>query len=180
MTTSSESNPSSPKRPNRLSRSDRAELAAGLALFAVVGVSLSGLGHGIRSWAYPTALTYLLAGIGAILIVRRLIVVWRRTSTDTAEAADDGATADAPKSRVATDVAVVTGIAVLYAVVTPMLGFWLTSFLAMGGLAVFLSDRKDVRRILLTLVTVAAVCVAGYLLFLQVFYVPVPLGPFEL
>lgn len=176
--------------PKKLSRSDLRELGAGLVLFAVVGVSLSGLGDGIRSWAYPTALTYLLATIGTILIGRRLLVVALRrapsaeTGSDAeaeapaAEAESDADTGDrgATTSRRVTDIAVITGVAVLFAILIPVLGFWLTSFLAMGGLAIFLSDRKDVKRIGFTVLIVAAVCVGGYLLFLHVFYVPVPLG----
>lgn len=141
------------------------DLGAGLALLVIAGVAASGLGKGTQDWLFPQVLTCLLAAVGVVLILRWAVLRPRRRGA--------GADAEGPRGR-RIDVLVMAGTIVVYALVIPLIGFWISSFLMLVGVCLFISDRRNVRSTALIVGVSAAVCVATYLIFEQIFYVPVP------
>lgn len=141
------------------------DLGAGLALLVIAAVAASGLGKGTQDWLFPQALTCLLAAVGAVLILRWLVLRPRRRGAD-------AAAEDSRGTR--TDVLVTVGVIVVYALVIPLIGFWISSFLMLVGLCLYISDRRSVRSAAVIVGVSVAVCVVTYLVFEQIFYVPVP------
>ena len=65
-------------------------------------------------------------------------------------------------------------IAVCYLLVMSGLGFWLSSFLMLSLVSIYLTRDKTRHNMALAIVVSLATCVVAYVVFLHVFYVPLP------
>jgi hypothetical protein len=54
------------------------------------------------------------------------------------------------------------------------LGFWLASFLMLSVASFYLTQKKTRRNLTLAVAVPLGVCIVAYLVFLRVFYVPLP------
>lgn len=159
-----------PKKSPSLTRLFDYDLGGGLALLAVVAVSVSQMGHGVRDWLYPRALSYLMGAVGLVLVIK-----WAVRAVKAMRAGDVPTESKLPGREAATDAGVVTIAALVYAVAISIVGFWLTTFVVVGLLSVYLTERRDPKAVAISVVVAAAVSVVGYFVFLHVFYVPVPM-----
>jgi hypothetical protein len=74
-----------------------------------------------------------------------------------------------------TDFPVVAGAIVLgYVFVMYGLGFWLASFLMLSLTSLYLTLQKTRNNLIVAVVVPLAACVVAYIVFLHVFYVPLP------
>jgi hypothetical protein len=65
-------------------------------------------------------------------------------------------------------------IALGYLLVTHGLKFWLSSFLMLSLASIYLTLENTRHNLGLAIIVPLATCVVAYVVFLQVFYVPVP------
>ena len=72
------------------------------------------------------------------------------------------------------DVLVFCAIVLAYILVMNGLGFWLASFLMLSLASIYLTPQKTPRNIGLAIVVPLAACIVAYVVFLHVFYVPLP------
>lgn len=141
------------------------DVLASLALFLIAAVMLSQTGHEVRDWAMPRALNYVLIGVGAVLAIKGLVRPGAKVPLVPAVARGRGL-----------DTALVMAVALAYAFVIPVLGFWLSSVVVLFVLSVTLAERRALRTVLQSAAVAVGVCVTAYLLMQHVFYVPLPAG----
>ena len=67
-------------------------------------------------------------------------------------------------------------IAVVYLIVMSSIGFWLSSFLMLSSVSLYLTRNKTRHNVTLAIVVPLASCVVAYVVFIKIFYVPVPQG----
>lgn len=158
-----------PKKRPWLTRLFDYDLGAGLALLAVVVVSFSQMGHGVRDWVYPRALTYLIGIIALTLVIRWTVRVVKGARDDIP------AGGKLAERQTAVDTGVVIMAALIYAVGMSVIGFWVTTFVVLGLLSAYLTERRNAKALAISVVVAAVVSIAGYFVFLHVFYVPVPM-----
>ena len=145
---------------------DRDFLAA-LALFFIGSVSLAAEGADLMNWVFPRLATYFILFVAAVLVVRVVFAkVVERTPDIISMSAED--------RLVALDVLVFLLIALGYLLVMYGLGFWLASFLMLSLASIYLTVEKTRRNLALAIVVPFAACVMAYVVFLHVFYVPLP------
>lgn len=77
--------------------------------------------------------------------------------------------------RPAADIAVFIGLMLVGVIAISYLSFWPSTFLMLGIISVFLTERRTRGAISISVVTAIIVCLLSYLLFVRVFYVPLPL-----
>jgi len=147
---------------------DRDFLAALILLF-IGAVSLAKAGDDLMNWAFPRLATYFILFAAAVLVVR---VVF----TAVAERAPDIISMSAEDRIVALDVFWFLLISLGYLLVMYGLGFWLASFLMLLLASVYLTLDKTRRNLGLAVVVPLGTCIAAYVVFQHVFYVPVPLA----
>ncbi|MBF0278875.1 MAG: tripartite tricarboxylate transporter TctB family protein [SAR324 cluster bacterium] len=147
---------------------DRDFLTA-LVLFSIGAVFLSDSGNDLKDWIFPLMATYLVLGIASALL---LIVIFRavmRRLPDSIHLSSG--------DRIASfDVLVFISIVLIYIFVMYGLGFWLSSFLMLLFTSIYLTLEKTQTNIKLAVIVPLCACVAAYLLFTHVFYVPFPEG----
>ena len=143
------------------------DLVGALVLFLVGGVSLSGLGTGMQNWLFPQVLTYLIFFVGAVLMLRVMLgaAVKHVPNIMRASREDHG---------VIVDVLVFCAIVLAYILLLDGLGFWLSSFLMLSLASIYLTPKKTRRNIVLAVVVSLVACALAYVVFLHVFYVPLP------
>lgn len=96
--------------------------------------------------------------------------------TPAARAGDQAVSGGAARGlRPAADIAIFLGVVIASVVAMPYLTFWPTSFLMLGIISIFLTERRSRGAIGISVVTAIIVCVISYLLFVRLFYVPLPL-----
>ena len=80
-----------------------------------------------------------------------------------------------PEDRVVlVDLLVFGAIVLGYVFVMYGLGFWLASFLMLSLTSLYLTLEKTRRNLILAVAVPLAACVVAYIVFLHVFYVPLP------
>lgn len=143
----------------------------------VGATSLTAMGEGgLQDWVFPQTATYLLLLIGAVLVVR-----WALRRGRPGGDSGDGdtrrvtlsLTARGPGAEV---VLFVVGLAV-YVLMIPLVGFWSMSFVMVAAVSLLLAERMTLRHAAVSLAVASVVSVAGYLVFMRVFFVPVPQAP---
>jgi hypothetical protein len=145
------------------------DLMAALVFLAIGGVALAAMGTRVEDWVFPRVLAYLLVAIAAILALRG--------AAQAARGAGLGNPAVSAESRRRTlDVAVFTAAALAYALLIDRAGFWLSAFLMLVGASLYLSTRRSLRSVLGAMAAAVIVCGLAYLVFLRLFYVPLPSG----
>jgi hypothetical protein len=145
------------------------DLIAALILFSIGAISLSQEGGDVMNWVFPRLATYVVLAIGAILVARVVLGVAIKRLPDTLEWG--------PEDRaVAIDLAVFCAIVLVYVFVMYGLGFWISSFLMMSLASAYLTLDRSRRNIGIAVVASLGTCVVAYIVFMHVFYVPVPEG----
>jgi hypothetical protein len=140
-----------------------ADVVAGLAMIGIAAVFRLKSGDEKLDWIFPIVLSYILGGLGILLVVRGLLGHGARVSAVPPVLRGQGL-----------DVAVFIGLIVVYVTLLSTVGFWVMSVLAITVAAVFLDPDRSMRRLALAVAVAIAVCVAGWLLLTRVFYVPFP------
>lgn len=145
---------------------DRDFLSA-LVLFFIGAVSWSQAGGNVRDWIFPLLATYLILAVAVILLARVVIGAMTGRAPDTIPRE--------PGDRaVLIDLLVFCAIVLGYVFVMYGLGFWLASFLMLSFTSIYLTLEKTRRNLVLAVVVPLAACVVAYVVFLHVFYVPLP------
>lgn len=150
------------ERPGPLVRRD---LVCGLAMFGVVAVFLGAAGdEGDRlDWLYPKVLSYALAAVALLLVARGLLGYGDRIPLVPAILRGRGV-----------DVALFTLIAVVYVVLVPQVGIWVMTALLLVGGSVYLDTSRSVRGLVVSVAVAVVVCVLGYVLLTEVFFIGLP------
>jgi hypothetical protein len=138
-----------------------------LVLFVIGGVALSAMGTDPRNWIFPQVLTYLILFMAALLVGRVVLGTVVKRAPDIMRATREGRNAFV-------DLLVFCAIVLVYILVLNGLGFWLASFLMLSLASIYLTPQKTPRNIGLAVVVPLIACVLAYLIFLHLFYVPVP------
>jgi hypothetical protein len=143
------------------------DLLSALVLFLIGAISLSEAGTDSRNWMFPRLATYVILAAGAVLLVRFIIGVIIARAPDVI--------ASSPEDRlVLVDLLVFGAIVLGYVFVMYGLGFWLASFLMLSLTSLYLTLEKTRRNLILAVAVPLAACVVAYIVFLHVFYVPLP------
>ena len=145
---------------------DRDFLAALVLLFIGI-VSLAEEGPDLMNWVFPRLATYFVLIVAVILITRVIFA-------DFVERAPDIISLAADDRIVFMDVFLFLLIALVYLLVMYGLGFWLSSFLMLSLASTYLTLEKTRRNMGVAIIVPLAACVVAYLVFLHVFYVPLP------
>lgn len=147
----------------------RRDLVAGLTIFAIVAVFLGNageVGRGNYDWLFPVVLSYALAVLAAILVLRGLLGRGERMSLVPIVVRGQGL-----------DVAFFSTLAVVYVVLVQWLGFWVMSVLMIAIGAIYLDTRRSTRGALVAIAVAITVCVVGYSALTEIFYIRFPGGP---
>jgi hypothetical protein len=143
------------------------DLLSALVLFFIGAVSLSQAGTDPRNWIFPRLATYVILAIAVVLLARVIIGA-------VMERAPDMIPWSSEDRVVAIDLLVFAAIVLGYVFVMYGLGFWLASFLMLLLTSIYLTVEKTRRNLVLAVVVPLAACVVAYIVFLHVFYVPLP------
>lgn len=145
---------------------DRDFLSA-LVLFFIGSVALYKEGDDLMNWVFPRLATYFVLFAAAVMAARVIF-------TDTDRRVSEIIRVSAEDRLVALDVFVFLVIVFGYLLVMYGLGFWLASFLMLAVASIYLTLDKTRKNIVLAIVVPLGICIAAYIIFLHVFYVPVP------
>jgi hypothetical protein len=143
------------------------DLVSALLLFLIGGVFQSQMGTGMEDWIFPEVLTYLILMLGALLLLRVVLAALAKRAPDLLRISRE-------ERGMAVDVFVFCIIALAYMMVINGLGFWLSSFLMLSLTSLYLTAKKTRRNVTLAIVVPLFACVLAYVVFLHLFYVPVP------
>jgi hypothetical protein len=143
------------------------DLLSALVLFFIGAVSLSQAGSDPRNWIFPLLATYVVLAIATALLARVAIAAAMKHRPDVIPRASDNRV-------VLIDLVVFCAIVLGYVLVMYGLGFWLASFLMLSSVSVYLTLEKTRRNVGLAILVPFAACVVAYVVFLHVFYVPLP------
>lgn len=145
---------------------DRDFLAA-LVLFSLGTISLSQEGPDIMNWVFPRLATYLILFVATVLVARVIFAAIIKRVPDIIGMS--------PEDRTAfVDVTAFLLIVLVYLLVMYGLGFWLASLFMLSLTSIYLTLEKTGRNIGLALVVPLGTCITAYVIFMHVFYVPVP------
>jgi uncharacterized BrkB/YihY/UPF0761 family membrane protein len=145
---------------------DRDFLSA-LVLFLIGSVALYKEGDDLMNWVFPRLATYFVLFAAAVMAARVIFA-------DTDKRVSEIIRVSAEDRLVALDVFVFLVIVFGYLLVMYGLGFWLASFLMLAVASIYLTLDKTRKNIVLAIVVPLGICIAAYIIFLHVFYVPVP------
>ena len=146
---------------------DRDFLSAAL-LFVIGAVALSQTSDDApRDWVLPFLAIYALLAIGAALFLRFLLNSFVKNTPDLIRLLR----ADTP---IYTDVAVFCVVVLCWVLLMYGLGFWLASFFMLSATSLYLTREKTTRNMAINVVVSLGACVVAYVVFLHVFYVPLP------
>jgi hypothetical protein len=152
--------PTSPRGPHV-----SVDLLASVTLFLIAAVLLSQTGQGARDWAMPRSLNYLLIGVGLVLLIKGLVRPGDKVPLVPAVVRGKGL-----------DTAFFMTVGVLYALAIPIVGFWVSSVVALFVLSLALAENRALRTVLQSTAMAVGVSAGAYLLMQYVFYVPLPTG----
>lgn len=145
---------------------DRNILTA-LVLFIIGLVALTNAGSDVMNWAFPLMAAYFIMFAGAVLFVGAVIAAFTDRGLDLIRVS-------AEDRVIWLDVITFLSIALVYLLVMYGLGFWLSSFLMLSLVSLYLTQEKTRHNVALAIVVPLATCVVAYVVFLHVFYVPLP------
>jgi Tripartite tricarboxylate transporter TctB family len=143
------------------------DLLAGVILFIIGSIALANAGSDLMNWAFPLMAAYFIMFAAAVLVVRALFAA-------VTERVLDIISVSAEDRGIWLDVFTFLVIALCYLLVMYGLGFWLSSFLMLSLVSLYLTKDKTRHNVALAIVTPLAACVVAYVIFLHVFYVPLP------
>ena len=145
---------------------DRDFLSA-LVLLVIGGVIWGDSGSDVKDWIFPLLAAYIALGIGAALLARVLLGGLLNRVPDLVDRLSD-------HRVVVVDLAVFCTVVLAYILLLYGLGFWLASFLMVMSTSLYLTKEKTRRNVIVAIVMPAVICVIAYLVFMQIFYVPLP------
>ena len=145
---------------------DRDFLAA-LVLFFIGAVSLAQEGDYLMNWVFPRLATYFILIVAAALAVRVFFATMLNREPDIISMSSE-------ERIVSLDVFLFLLIALCYLLVMYGLGFWLSSFLMLSLASIYMTLDKTRKNISLAVVVPLGTCILAYIIFLHVFYVPLP------
>ena len=143
------------------------DLLTALVLFCIGAVFSADSGDDIKDWIFPLLATYMVLGIAVALV---LLVIFRaivKRAPDIIHLSSEDRTGYF-------DVLVFSLIVLAYVLLMYGLGFWLSSLLMLTLTSTYLTLDKTRMNMGLALVVPLVACVAAYLIFTHVFYVPFP------
>ena len=143
------------------------DLLAGVILFVIGSIAWANAGSDLMNWAFPLMATYFILFAAAVLVVHAVFAA-------VTEGAADIISTSAEDRVIWLDVFTFLLIAVVYLLVMSGLGFWLASFLMLSLVSLYLTKDKTRHNVTLAIVVPLAACVVAYIVFMHVFYVPVP------
>jgi hypothetical protein len=143
------------------------DLLAGVILFFIGSVALANAGSDLMNWAFPLMATYFIMFAAAVLVVRAVFAA-------VMEGPADIISTSAEDRVIWLDVFTFLVIALCYLLVMSGFGFWLSSFLMLALVSLYLTKDKTRHNVALAIVTPLAACVVAYVVFELVFYVPLP------
>jgi lysylphosphatidylglycerol synthetase-like protein (DUF2156 family) len=145
---------------------DRDFLSA-LMLLLLGGVIWGDSGSDVKDWIFPLLASYVALVIGALLLLRVLLGGVLDRAPDLIERLGE-------HRRVAIDLLVFSLVVLVYILVMKGLGFWLSSFLMVTATSLYLTMDRTRRNVITAILMPLAVCVIAYIVFIRIFYVPVP------
>jgi hypothetical protein len=145
---------------------DRDFLAA-LVFFLIGSIALAKAGTDLMNWAFPLMAAYFIMLAAAGLVVKAIVAA-------VAERAPNLINVSAQDRIVWRDVFTFLLIALGYLLVMYGLGFWLSSFLMLSLASIYLTKERTRHNLGLAIVVPLATCVLAYVVFMHVFYVPLP------
>ena len=143
------------------------DLLCALVLLFIGGVSLLEAGTDVRNWIFPRLATYFILAVAVALIARVVFAAVMKRVPDIIRGSHEDWTT-------VIDVAVFFAIVLAYMFVMYGFGFWISSFLMLSLTSIYLTLDKTLRNIGLAIVVPLVACVLAYVVFLHVFYVPLP------
>lgn len=144
------------------------DFLSGVVLFFFGTVALSQVGiESPRDWVLPLLAIYAVLAIAAALFLRFLIVSVVKNAPDVIQLLR----ADKP---IYTDVAVFCVIVFCWVLLMFGLGFWLASFFMLSAASLYMTREKTRKNLTMDVVVSLGACVMAYVVFLHVFYVPLP------
>jgi len=145
------------------------DLLSALVLFFIGGVSLSEAGTDVRNWIFPRLATYFILAVAVVMLTRVVFAAVMKHVPDIVRGASED-------WIIFIDVAVFCMIVLAYMFVMYGFGFWISSFLMLSLASIYLTLDKTLRNIGLAMVVPLAACIVAYVVFLHVFYVPLPVA----
>jgi len=145
---------------------DRDFLSA-LGLFVIGTISLLQAGDDLMNWVFPLLATYFVLFVAAVLAARVIFA-------DTVKREPEIMSMSAEDRIVFMDVFLFLLIVLGYLFVMYGFGFWLSSFLMLLLASIHLTQDKTRKNMGLAVVVPFAICIMAYIIFLHVFYVPLP------
>jgi hypothetical protein len=143
------------------------DLLTALVLFGIGAVSLSRTGADVKDWIFPLLATYLILGIAVALLARVVLAAVLKRAPDIVDGFREN-------RLVVIDLLVFCAIVLAYVLVLNGLGFWLSSFLMLTLASIYLTQDKTRRNLVMAIIVPLAACILAYVIFLRVFYVPMP------
>ena len=143
------------------------DLLSALVLFFIGAVALSESGTDRMNWVFPRLAAYLILGIAAVLLARVVLAGAMKRAPDVIEGLSEN-------RGVVVDLVVFCAILLAYMLVMYGLGFWLASYIMLAMTSLYLTSHRTRRNVVMALVVPLVTCVAAYVIFLHVFYVPLP------
>jgi hypothetical protein len=128
---------------------------------------LSQAGTDARDWVLPLLVTYTMLGLAAALFLRFLFVAVINNAPDVIRLIRE-------EWPVYTDLIAFGVIVLCWLFVMFGLGYWLSSFFMLSAASIYLTLDKTRANLALAVVVPLAACVVAYVVFLKVFYVPLP------
>ena len=145
---------------------DRDFLSA-LVLFIIGTISLFNEGDDLMNWVFPRLATYFVLFVAVVLAARVIFAEIFRHEPDTISMSPED-------KLVSVDVLVFLSIVLVYLLVMYGLGFWLASFIMLTLASFYLTLDKTPKNIGLAVMVPLGICITAYIIFLHVFYVPLP------
>lgn len=145
---------------------DRDFLSA-LVLLVIGGVIWGDSGADVKDWIFPLLAAYLALGIGVFLLARVLLGGLLNRAPDLIEGLGE-------HRHVVIDLLVFGLVVLVYILVMKGLGFWLASFLMVTLTSLYLTLEKTRWKIITAILMPLVVCIVAYIVFVHIFYVPLP------
>jgi small-conductance mechanosensitive channel len=145
---------------------DRDFLSA-LVLLVIGTIALSQAGSDRMNWIFPRLAAYVVLASAAFLFAKVAWDVVRNRAADRLT----GSSGDLVVFR---DLAVFGAIVLVFMFVMYGLGFWLAALLMLSATSIYLTLDKTPRNVAMAIIVPACCCVVAYVVFLHVFYVPLP------
>jgi hypothetical protein len=143
------------------------DFVTALVLFGIGIFFLSSTGDGVKDWIFPLLAIYLMLGMAVLLLGRFVLGVVQGRAPNIIEGFG--------KDRmVVVDLLVFGTMVLAYILLMNGIGFWLDSLLMLIAASIYLTKTRTRRSMILAVAVPLATCVLAYVIFLHVFYVPLP------